>query len=174
MTLAPKSAPDFRRECALTHSIAFGKNAQPAPERCRSERVWDFPTSILQRKICICAHECTACWIRCSFSGSMLAVASSKYFLRQQERNLLQGSALIAAVTQVMKMKEIYLSKLPMDCYGDGEPQQTHQTGFGRSKKDLGEMHCHRLMATPRITNRTDRQMQLTPFLRSVKASKEH
>ena len=29
----------------------------------------------------------------------------------------------------------IYLSKLPMDCYGDGEPQQTHQTGFGRSKK---------------------------------------
>lgn len=115
-----------------------------------------------------------ACWIRCSFSGSMLAVASSKYFLRQQERNLLQGSALIAAVTQVMKMKEIYLSKLPMDCYGDGEPQQTHQTGFGRSKKDLGEMHCHRLMATPRITNRTDRQMQLTPFLRSVKASKEH
>ena len=76
-----------------------------------------------------------ACWIRCLFSGSMLAVASSKYFLRQQERNLLQGSALIAAVTQVMKMKEIYLSKLPMDCYGDGEPQQTHQTGFGRSKK---------------------------------------
>ena len=61
LTLAPKSAPDFRRECALTHSIAFGKNAQPAPERCRSERVWDFPTSILQRKICICAHECTAC-----------------------------------------------------------------------------------------------------------------
>lgn len=61
LTLAPKCAPDFRRECALTHSIAFGKNAQPAPERCRSERVWDFPTSILQRKICICAHECTAC-----------------------------------------------------------------------------------------------------------------
>ena len=63
LTLAPKSAPDFRRECALTHSIAFGKNAQPAPERCRSKRVWDFPTSILQRKICICAHECTACRI---------------------------------------------------------------------------------------------------------------
>ena len=61
LTFAPKSAADFRRECALTHSIAFGKNAQPAPERCRSERVWDFPTSILQRKICICAHECTAC-----------------------------------------------------------------------------------------------------------------
>ena len=29
----------------------------------------------------------------------------------------------------------VYLLKLPMDCYGDGEPQQTHQTGFGRSKK---------------------------------------
>ena len=86
----------------------------------------------------------------------------------------MQGSALVAAVKQKMKMKEIYLSKLPMDCYGDGEPQQTHQTGFGRSKKGLGEMYCHRLMATPRITNRIDRQMQLTPFLRSVKASKEH
>ena len=61
LTLAPKSDSDFRRECALTHSKAFGKNTQPAPERCRSERVWDFPTSILQRKICICAHECTAC-----------------------------------------------------------------------------------------------------------------
>ena len=48
-------------EDGLTHSIALGKNAQPTPERCRSERVWDFPTSILQRKICICAHECTAC-----------------------------------------------------------------------------------------------------------------
>ena len=55
--------------------------------------------------------------------------------LQQQERILLQGPALIAAVKQKMKMKEIYLSKLPMDCYGDGEPQQTHQTGFGRSKK---------------------------------------
>ena len=61
LTLAPKSDSDFWRECALTHSKAFGKNTQPAPERCRSERVWDFPTSILQRKICICAHECTAC-----------------------------------------------------------------------------------------------------------------
>ena len=43
-----------------------------------------------------------------------------------------------------------------------------------KKQKGLGEMYCHRLMATPRITNRTDRQMQLTPFLRSVKASKEH
>jgi hypothetical protein len=33
-----------------------------------------------------------------------------------------------------MKMKEIYLSKPPADCCGDGEPPQTHQTGFGRSK----------------------------------------
>ena len=29
----------------------FAKNAQPASVRCRSERVWDFPTSILQRKM---------------------------------------------------------------------------------------------------------------------------
>ena len=35
-------------------------------------------------------------------------------------------------------------------------------------------MHCHRLIPIPRITNRIARQMQLTPFLRSVKASKEH
>ena len=52
--------------------------------------------------------------------------------LKQQERSLLQGPALIAAVKQ--KMKEIYLSKPPVDCGGDGEPPQTHQTGFGRSK----------------------------------------
>ena len=52
--------------------------------------------------------------------------------LKQQERSLLQGPALIAAVKQ--KMKEIYLSKPPVDGGGDGEPQQTHQTGFGRSK----------------------------------------
>ena len=42
--------------------------------------------------------------------------------LKQQERSLLQGPALIAAVKQKMKMKEIYLSKLPVDCCGDGEP----------------------------------------------------
>ena len=53
--------------------------------------------------------------------------------LKQQERSLLQGPALIAAVKQ--KMKEIYLSKPPVDCGGDGEPPQTHQTGFGRSKQ---------------------------------------
>ena len=33
-----------------------------------------------------------------------------QYFLRQQERSLLQGPALIAAVKQKMKMKEIYLT----------------------------------------------------------------
>ena len=54
---------------------------------------------------------------------------------QQQERSLLQGSALVAAVKQKMKMKEIYLSKPPVDCGGDGEPPQTHQAGFGRSKK---------------------------------------
>ena len=56
LTLAPKNSLNFRRGCALTHSKAFGKNAQPAPERCRSERVWDFPTSI-------CAHKGPACRI---------------------------------------------------------------------------------------------------------------
>ena len=33
-----------------------------------------------------------------------------QYFLRQQERSLLQGPALIVAVKQKMKMKEIYLT----------------------------------------------------------------
>ena len=60
--------------------------------------------------------------------------------MKQQERSLLQGPALIAAVKQKMKMKEIYLSKPPVDCGGDGEPQQTHQTGFGRSKQ--GQEKC--------------------------------
>ena len=31
--------------------------AQPAPGRCRSEGVWDFPTSILQSKVRVCAAE---------------------------------------------------------------------------------------------------------------------
>ena len=42
---------------------------------------------------------------------------------KQQERSLAKGSALVAAVKQKMKMKEIYLSKPPVDCCGDGEPQ---------------------------------------------------
>ena len=42
--------------------------------------------------------------------------------LKQQERSFLQGPALIAAVKQKMKMKEIYLSKPPVDCCSDGEP----------------------------------------------------
>ena len=54
--------------------------------------------------------------------------------LQQQERSLLQGPALIAAVKQKMKMKEIYLSKPPVDCGGDGEPPQSYRTGFGRSE----------------------------------------
>ena len=32
------------------------------------------------------------------------------------------GVFFIAAVKQKMKMKEIYLSKPPVDCCGDGEP----------------------------------------------------
>lgn len=35
--------------------------ALPAPERC-STRVWDFPTSILQRKKCFCIDENIACY----------------------------------------------------------------------------------------------------------------
>ena len=42
--------------------------------------------------------------------------------LEQQERSLAKGSALVAAVKQKMKMKEIYLSKPPVDCCSDGEP----------------------------------------------------
>ena len=33
---------------STAHQKAFCKNAQPASVRCRSERVWDFPTSILK------------------------------------------------------------------------------------------------------------------------------
>ena len=40
---------------------AFCKNAQPASTRCES-RVWDFPTSILQRKNGLCIYEDTACY----------------------------------------------------------------------------------------------------------------
>ena len=52
-----------RDGCALLWRIqkAFCKNAQPASVRCRSERVWDFPTSILQRKNGLCIYEDTAC-----------------------------------------------------------------------------------------------------------------
>ena len=39
---------------------AFCKNAQPASIGC-SSRVWDFPTSILQRKNGLCIYEDTAC-----------------------------------------------------------------------------------------------------------------
>lgn len=34
---------------------------KPAPKRCRSKRVWDFPTSILLRKISRCIYVCIAC-----------------------------------------------------------------------------------------------------------------
>ena len=55
--------------------------------------------------------------------------------LKQQERSLLQGPALIAAVKQKMKMKEIYLSKPPVDCGGDGEPPQTHQPALEEANR---------------------------------------
>lgn len=65
----------------MTHSIALGKNAQPTPERCRSERVWDFPTSILQRKICICAHECTACSNNASFQSAYEPICAAILYM---------------------------------------------------------------------------------------------
>ena len=34
---------------------------KPAPKRCSSERVWEFPTSILQSKISRCIYVCIAC-----------------------------------------------------------------------------------------------------------------
>ena len=46
-------------------------NAQPAPERCRTKRVWEFPTSILQRKISICIDKCTACHNNASFLSAI-------------------------------------------------------------------------------------------------------
>ena len=93
--------------------------------------------------------------------------------LKQQERSLLQGPALIAAVMQKMKMKEIYLSKPPMDYRCEGPAARPINRPW-KKRKGSGKMRCHRLMPIPRITNRIARQMQLTPFLRSVKASKEH
>ena len=37
------------------------RDAKPASARC-SSRVWDFPTSILQRKISRCIYVCIACY----------------------------------------------------------------------------------------------------------------
>ena len=95
--------------------------------------------------------------------------------LKQQERNLFQGPALIAAVKQKMKMKmkEIYLSKPPMGYRCEGPAARPINRPW-KKQKAWEKMRCHRLMPIPRITNRIDRQMQLTPFLRSVKASREH
>jgi len=44
-----------------TETVIFSNAiAQPAPKRCRSKRVWDFPTSILLRKISRCIYVCIA------------------------------------------------------------------------------------------------------------------
>ena len=55
---------------------------------------------------------------------------------KQQERSLLQGSALIAAVKQKMKMKEIYLSKPPVDCCGDGNHNKPIRQALEEANKD--------------------------------------
>ena len=54
--------------------------AQPAPGRCRFERVWDFPTSILQSKVRVCAAE----WSNESPSGAF----KRQNGLRQQMEGL--------------------------------------------------------------------------------------
>ena len=58
--------------------------------------------------------------------------------LKQQERNLLQGPALIAAVKQKMKMKEIYLSKPPMGYRCEGPAARPINRPW-KKQKGLGE-----------------------------------
>lgn len=71
------------------------------------------------------------------------------------------------------KVKCIYLSKPPIGYRCEGSAAIPSDR-LWKKQMWMGEMHRHRLIATPRITNRIDRQIQLTPFLRFVKASKEH
>ena len=55
---------------------------------------------------------------------------------RNNQSGALQKAPLwLLPLSRKWKWRNIYLSKPPMDCCGDGEPQQTHQTGFGRSEK---------------------------------------
>ena len=84
--------------------------------------------------------------------------------LKQQERSLLQGSALIAAVKQKMKMKEIYLSKPPVGYRCEG-PAARPINRLWKKQTGTGKMRCYRLMPIPRITNRIARQMQLNIYL---------
>ena len=58
--------------------------------------------------------------------------------LKQQERSLLQGPALIVAVKQKMKMKEIYLSKPPMGYRCEGPAARPINRPW-KKQKGLGE-----------------------------------
>ena len=58
--------------------------------------------------------------------------------LKQQERSLLQGPALIAAVKQKMKMKEIYLSK-PLMSYRCEGPAANPSDRLWKKQIGMGE-----------------------------------
>ena len=53
------SALPFFFTSGLQHAFVLFSDsiAQPAPGRCRFERVWDFPTSILQSKVRVCKRS---------------------------------------------------------------------------------------------------------------------
>ena len=76
-------------------------------------------------------------------------------------------------------MKEIYLSKPPADCCSDGEPQQTHQTGFGRSKwktsKDAFEIYprTNELCYNAGATYEADRILKELPETLEVRKSRD-
>ncbi|MGK5436818.1 hypothetical protein ACSNNV_16155, partial [Faecalibacterium prausnitzii] len=50
---------------------AFGKNAQPASERCRMKGIGHSPTSILQRKNGVCIDKSPACHNNASFLSAI-------------------------------------------------------------------------------------------------------
>ena len=54
---------------------------KPAPKWCRSERVWDFPTSILQCKNGRCIYVCIACG---RYETSQHTFQNSKIILRSR------------------------------------------------------------------------------------------
>ena len=67
--------------------------AQPAPGRCRFERVWDFPTSILQSKVRVCAAE----WSNESPSGAF----KRQNGLRQQMEGLCPDKFRVVELSRV-------------------------------------------------------------------------
>ena len=86
------------------------------------------------------------CWLpwplrlilKLSYHKYVLSPPAVQYFLRQQERSLLQGPALIVAVKQKMKMKEIYLSKPPMGYRCEGPAARPINRPW-KKQKGLGE-----------------------------------